>query len=66
MRIRTTMSLLAATTLLWAGAASAREISCDMTFDLAGWSAFYKTASGSGMVSCSNGAKMKVDIRTSI
>jgi len=64
MRIRTTMSLLAATTLLWAGAASAREISCDMTFDLAGWSAFYKTASGSGMVSCSNGAKMKVDIRT--
>ncbi|WP_395644370.1 hypothetical protein [Rudaea sp.] len=64
MRIVTKMALLGAVALLWSGAASAREITCDMDFDLSGWSAFYKTASGHGMVSCSNGAKMKVDIRT--
>ena len=64
MRIVTKMTLLAAAALLWSGAASAREITCEMDFNLAGWSAFYKTASGSGMISCSNGAKMKVDIQT--
>ncbi len=64
MRIVTPMTLLAAAALLCCGAASAREITCEMDFNLAGWSAFYKTASGSGMVSCSNGAKMKVEIQT--
>ena len=64
MRIVTKMAALITMALVWSGAASAREITCDMDFDLAGWSAFYKTASGHGMVSCSNGAKMKVDIHT--
>ena len=64
MRIITNTALLAGAALLWSGAASAREITCEMNFDLSGWSAFYKTASGHGMISCSNGAKMKVDIRT--
>lgn len=64
MRIVTKMAWLAAAVGLWSGAASAREITCEMDFNLSGWSAFYKTASGTGMVSCSNGAKMKVDIHT--
>lgn len=64
MRIVTKMAWLAAAAGLWSGAASAREITCEMDFNLSGWSAFYKTASGTGMVSCSNGAKMKVDIHT--
>ena len=64
MRILTKVALLGAAGLMFSGAASAREITCDMTFDLAGWSAFYKTASGHGLISCSNGAKMKVDIHT--
>lgn len=37
-------------------------IDCTLTFDLAGWSIFYKTASGSGTVSCSNGQRAAVQI----
>jgi hypothetical protein len=33
---------------------------CTMTFDLTGWSAFYKTADGSGKISCDNGEKATV------
>jgi hypothetical protein len=64
MRIVTKMTLLGAAALLWSAAASASEITCEMDFNLSGWSAFYKTASGTGLVSCSNGAKMKVEIQT--
>lgn len=41
-----------------------KEIECHMTFSLSGWSAFYKTASGSGTVSCSNGQMLDVTIET--
>jgi hypothetical protein len=58
------LAALTAATMLWAGAASAAEITCEMDFNLSGWSVFYKTASGTGLVHCSNGARMKVDIRT--
>jgi len=39
------------------------EISCRMNFQMSGWSIFYKTASGSGTVSCSNGQSMHVHLR---
>lgn len=39
------------------------EISCKLTFQLSGWSVFYKTASGSGTISCSNGQSMRVKLR---
>lgn len=45
-------------------AQAAKELDCRMTFSLAGWSAFYKTASGNGTVSCSNGQMMDVRIET--
>ncbi|WP_415208942.1 hypothetical protein [Rudaea sp.] len=64
MRIVTKLAALGVAALFWSGVAGAREITCEMHFSLSGWSAFYKTASGTGLVSCSNGAKMKVDIRT--
>jgi hypothetical protein len=35
---------------------------CNMKFNLKGWSAFYKTADGSGRVVCSNGEKANVKI----
>lgn len=41
----------------------AGELSCKMRFDLSGWSFFYKTASGSGTVHCSNGQTMHVKLR---
>jgi hypothetical protein len=40
------------------------SISCSLTFSLKGWSAFYKTASGSGTIKCDNGQTIPVVIRT--
>lgn len=35
---------------------------CTMKYNLKGWSALYKTASGSGMIRCDNGQKANVKI----
>ena len=53
---------LASVFLLAALPASARDLDCELTFDLAGWSAFYKTASGTGVVACDNGQRLAVKI----
>jgi len=37
-------------------------ITCRMTFNLKGWSAFYKTAKGDGVITCDNGKSLKVAI----
>src|SRR5574337_1119565 len=58
-------TLFAAAPLAYAGSAQAAgEISCRMTFELHGWSAFYKKADGTGSVSCSNGQHMSVHLRS--
>lgn len=36
---------------------------CEMSFNLKGWSAFYKTSKGEGTITCNNGESMKVRIR---
>ena len=58
---------LLALTLAVAGllpaAVHAADVSCRMTFQLSGWSVFYKTASGSGTVRCSNGQSLHVKLR---
>jgi hypothetical protein len=60
MSLRTTPILLAA---LWLAApAAAAEVDCEMRFDLKGWSAFYKTAKGSGRITCNNGQSMRVEV----
>ena len=51
--------LAAASTPAFAGG----PITCKLAFNLAGWSIFYKTASGTGTVSCDNGESMPVRIR---
>lgn len=45
-------------------AAAAGNADCELRFNLSGWSAFYKTGSGTGTVTCDNGASMAVNIRT--
>ena len=35
---------------------------CEMTFTMSGWSAFYKTSSGTGTIKCDNGQKAKVKV----
>ncbi len=37
---------------------------CKMTYNLKGWSAFYKTAEGGGTITCSNGQSARVKITT--
>ncbi len=39
------------------------DIDCSMTFTLKGWSAFYKTAKGTGTVTCANGQSAEVTIK---
>ena len=55
---------LAMAAMLVAAPAQARDFDCTLRFDLAGWSLFYKTASGTGTVSCNNGQRMAVKITT--
>ena len=45
-------------------ARAAGLIDCTLRFSVAGWSLFYKTASGNGTVSCSNGQRAAVTIRS--
>jgi hypothetical protein len=48
---------------LRAEGASTKLAECKMTYSLSGWSAFYKTATGSGTITCSNGQSARVKIR---
>jgi hypothetical protein len=38
------------------------DVSCKLTFTMKGWSAFYKTASGSGTIKCNNGQSRSVKL----
>ena len=53
---------LSLASLLLAAPAQAREVDCKLSFDMAGWSVFYKTSSGTGVVSCDNGQRLAVKI----
>lgn len=44
--------------------AAAETTRCTIRYDLEGWSAFYKTASGTGTVTCDNGTTAAVAITT--
>jgi hypothetical protein len=41
------------------------KISCEMEFSMKGWAAIYRTAQGSGTITCSNGEKMDVVLDSS-
>ncbi len=42
--------------------AAAAEVTCSMTFEMSGWSVFYKTASGTGRIKCTNGQSATVKL----
>ena len=55
--------LFASVLLVSAPSAQAQhQVDCALRFSMAGWSVFYKTASGEGTVSCDNGQRMAVRI----
>lgn len=62
--MRTLRSCAALLALAACGTATAAPIDCEMRFDLKGWSAFYKTASGHGTITCNNGQSMRVRIES--
>ena len=54
---------LACGTSAWAPQVRAEDaLDCHLNFNLEGWSAFYKTASGTGVVVCNNGERLPVSI----
>lgn len=55
--------VLACSGLVLGAPAHAGDVSCKMTFQLTGWSVFYKTAKGTGTVHCSNGQTLQVKLR---
>lgn len=51
--------------MLCASPAKARgDIDCQMHYNLKGWSLFYQTARGSGLITCDDGQSMRVSIET--
>jgi len=54
-----TLCLLALAAAMVA-ARPAAAADCELKFTLKGWAAFYKTASGSGVITCDNGETAKV------
>lgn len=65
MNARLPLSCLAvglASLCIAAPAHAARTLECKLSYNLAGWSVFYKTASGSGTVTCDNGQSLAVKI----
>lgn len=58
----TALVLGAAWASVVSGAHAQGPIDCRLTYTMAGWSVFYKTASGEGTVSCSNGERLPVRI----
>ena len=47
-----------------ASPANAADLSCKLNFEMHGWSAIYKTAEGTGTVTCNNGSSVKVSLES--
>lgn len=62
---RIALSVLLFASMFALPAMAGGDVSCKMTFKLAGWSAFYKTSAGTGTIKCSNGqsARVKLDAK---
>lgn len=59
-RICFPLVLAAACAIATQTASAAGGVDCTLRFNMAGWSLFYKTASGTGTVTCDNGQSREV------
>ncbi len=59
-RLPLCLMLLAVSAIAAPAASAAGNVDCTMRFNMAGWSIFYKTASGTGTVTCDNGQSRAV------
>lgn len=62
MRLVPSVLLAALLGLAGISTAHAADTVCKLHFNLSGWSAFYKTAKGTGTITCSNGSSLPVKI----
>lgn len=68
MRFRPTQLMLTGALLAACGtysvyaSAATEKLDCDMRYSLTGWSAIYKHAEGTGLITCNNGKSYPVDI----
>ncbi len=58
----TLLAVLTAGGAIAPAAHAAGNLECNLRFNLSGWSVFYKTAKGTGTITCSNGASIPVTI----
>lgn len=58
------LSAVLALAALPSDAQAAGPLECKLKFSMSGWSVFYKTSSGEGVVSCDNGQSLPVRIST--
>lgn len=56
--------ILSAASPAWAADAPKGNVNCTMQFELRSWAAFYKSGKGDGKISCDNGKKADIFIRT--
>ena len=61
-KIVSLIAMLAAGALAAGSAQAAGNIECHLDYSMSGWSLFYKTASGTGTVTCDNGTRIPVKI----
>ena len=61
-KLASALSLVLACAAFAPTAQAADALTCKLTFSTSGWSLFYKTAKGTGMVTCNNGQKQAVSI----
>lgn len=59
-RLSISLVLAAACVIAMPAARAAGSVDCTLRFNMAGWSIFYKTASGTGTVTCDNGQSRAV------
>jgi hypothetical protein len=63
MRIRTAITALIPLAFLVASSIpAAAETRCELTFEVDGWSVFYKRVDGTGLIKCDNGQSRRVRI----
>ncbi|MDG2524406.1 hypothetical protein P6166_03420 [Stenotrophomonas sp. HITSZ_GD] len=56
------LAALAAASAFAPAAQAAGNLDCTLRFNLSGWSVFYKTAKGTGTITCNNGVTVPVKI----
>jgi len=62
-RVWSVVTIAATSLVALVHAAHGAQTKCELTYDASGWSAFYKTAAGTGKITCDNGQSAPVKIR---